>query len=112
MKKISLTLTAVILACCSITFAQDKAIPLYPNGVPNSKQAPADYVEPDITKVNMLNKVTVPTLTPFFPEKGKANGTAVIICPGGGYQNLAIKSEGFDVAKEFNKIGVTAFVLK
>lgn len=112
MKKVSLTLTTVILACCSITFAQDKAIPLYPNGVPNSKTAPADYVEPDITKVNMLNKVTVPTLTPFFPEKGKANGTVVIICPGGGYQNLAIKSEGFDVAKEFNKIGVTAFVLK
>jgi len=112
MKKISLTLTAVILACCSITFAQDKVIPLYPNGVPNSKQAPADYVEPDITKVNMLNKVTVPTLNAFFPEKGKVNGTAVIICPGGGYQNLAIKSEGFDVAKEFNKIGVTAFVLK
>jgi acetyl esterase/lipase len=56
--------------------------------------------------------VTEPTLTPFFPSKEKANGTAVIICPGGGYSHLAIKSEGYDVAKEFNKIGVTAFVLK
>jgi len=114
MKKISLGLIAIMVASCFfIVHAQDiKPIPLYPNGVPNSKPTPADYVEPDINKVSMLNKVTEPTLTPFFPDKGKANGTAVIICPGGGYQNLAIKSEGFDVAKEFNKIGVTAFVLK
>src|SRR5471030_2468927 len=113
MKKINFALIAVITASCLIVRAQDlKPIPLYPNGVPNSKKAPADYVEPDLAKVSMLNKVTEPTLTPFFPEKGKANGTAVVICPGGGYQNLAIKSEGFDVAKEFNKIGVTAFVLK
>src|ERR1700754_2355369 len=107
--RFSITIAAMLIAFCSK--AQEAAILLYPNGVPNSKTAPADYVEPDIAKVNMLNKVTVPTLTPFLPEKGKANGTAVIICPGGGYQNLAIKSEGFDVAKEFNKIGVTAFVL-
>jgi acetyl esterase/lipase len=113
MKKIRLYLAACLLLSSLLTFAQETApILLYANGVPNSKPAPAGYVEPDITKVTMLNKVTVPTMTPFFPEKGKANGTAVIICPGGGYQNLAIKHEGFDVAREFNKIGVTAFVLK
>jgi acetyl esterase/lipase len=113
MKKISLSLAACLLLSSLLTFAQEAApIPLYTSGVPNSKPAPAGYVEPDITKVTMLNKVTVPTMTPFFPEKGKANGTAVIICPGGGYQNLAIKHEGFAVAQEFNKIGVTAFVLK
>jgi acetyl esterase/lipase len=113
MKKISLYIAAVLLLSSLSTFAQEAApIPLYTRTVPNSKPAPADYVEPDINKVAMLNKVTVPTITPFFPEKGKANGTAVIICPGGGYQNLAIKSEGFAVAQEFNKIGVTAFVLK
>ena len=59
-----------------------------------------------------ISNVSIPTLIPFFPEKGKANGTAVIICPGGGYAILAIGHEGYAVAKEFNKIGVTAFVLK
>src|ERR1700749_5166965 len=104
--RFGLTIMALLFTFCC--HAQENAIPLYPNGVPNSKTAPADYVEPDIAKVNMLNKVTVPTLTLFLPEKGKGNGTAVIICPGGGYQNLAIKSEAFDVAREFSKIGVAA----
>lgn len=113
MKKISLYMITCLALSSLLTFAQDiKSIPLYPNGVPNSKPAPADYVEPDMNKVNMVDKVAEPMLYPFFPEKGKANGTAVIICPGGGYRNRAIHHEGFDVAKEFNKIGVIAFVLK
>lgn len=89
------------------TFAQDpQIIPLYTGAVPNSKVAPADYIEPELAKVtNMTNKVTAPGMYPFYPEKGKANGTSVIICPGGGYQNLAIRSEGFAVAQEFAKIG-------
>ena len=87
------------------------AIPLYPNGVINAKPTPANYVE-SINQDSHISNVSVPTITPFFPEKGKANGTAVIICPGGGYAILAIGHEGYAVAKEFNKIGVTAFVLK
>src|SRR5690242_18579826 len=87
-------------------FAQDKAIPLYPNGVPNSKPAPAEYVEKNENE--RVGMVTDPTITPYLPEKGKANGTAVIICPGGGYVRLAIGHEGRDVAKKFNEIGVTA----
>ena len=114
MRKITLFMVACLVSSSLLTFAQDPAvIPLYTGVVPNSKTAPADYVEPDLAKVtNMTNKVTAPGMYPFFPEKGKANGTAVIICPGGGYQNLAIRSEGFAVAQEFAKIGVTAFVLK
>ncbi|HEY0245970.1 MAG TPA: alpha/beta hydrolase [Mucilaginibacter sp.] len=113
MKKISLSL-AVLMASSLFTFAQNnQPIPLYPDGVPNSKPAPAAYAEkPDPARASMLILVTNPTITPFFPDKDKANGAAVIICPGGGYRALAITSEGFDVAKEFNKIGVAAFVLK
>ena len=47
-----------------------------------------------------------------MPAAGTANGTAVIICPGGGYARLSIDSEGYDVAKRLNEMGVTAFVLK
>lgn len=61
------------------------------------------------TRVSM---VTFPTMTVFFPEKGKANGTAVIICPGGGYSYLVVNKEGTEVADAFVKKGVTCFVLK
>jgi acetyl esterase/lipase len=53
----------------------------------------------------------IPTLTAFMPDISKANGAAVIVCPGGGYTHLAMKHEGTDVAKWFNDHGVTAFVL-
>lgn len=105
--------TLLLMAAAITTFAQGTApaIPLYPKGVINAKPTPADYVE-SITSDMHVSKVSVPTLIPFFPEKGKANGSAVIICPGGGYGILAIGHEGYAVAKEFNKIGITAFILK
>ncbi|MET3978643.1 acetyl esterase/lipase [Mucilaginibacter sp. UYP25] len=84
---------------------------LYPNGIPNSKPTPATYQE-TIDQNFFITNVSVPTLTPYLPAKGTANGTAVVICPGGGYAGLSSVQEGSDVAQEFNKIGVTAFVLK
>jgi acetyl esterase/lipase len=105
--------TLLLMAMVTLSYAQGTApaIPLYPNGVINSKPTPTTYVEA-ITADSHVSKVSVPTLIPFFPEKGKANGSAVIICPGGGYSILAIGHEGYAVAQEFNKIGITAFVLK
>ncbi len=50
--------------------------------------------------------------TPFYPEKGTANGTAMSYFPGGGYGGLSMDKEGYRVAKAFNKFGVTAFVVK
>jgi acetyl esterase/lipase len=92
-------------------FAQEqKPILLYPNGVPNSKKAPATYVEK--REGFSVSLVTEPTITPYFPAKDRVTGTAIIIFPGGSYINLATGHEGEDVAREFNKIGVTAFVVK
>jgi len=106
----SLLAGALLLSLANV-YAQDaKQIPLYPDGVPNSKKGPDIYVEQD--RNGTVSKVVVPTLIPFIPEKGTANGTAVIICPGGGYSGLAMRGEGYPSALEFNKIGVTAFVLK
>ena len=104
-------LSAILFTVISSTaIAQDsKSIKLYPKGVPNSKPAPAGYAERN--EKNRVSMVTDPVLTPFFPEKGKANGTAVIICPGGGYSRLAIDHEGTAVAQKFAEVGVTAFVL-
>ena len=93
--------------------AQENPIPLYPNGVPNAKPTPATYVENNQrTDDQWVTKVSQPTLTPFYPEKGAANGTAIVIYPGGGYSGLSMDKEGYKVAKAFNKFGVTAFVVK
>ncbi len=64
------------------------------------------------TKTKMLRNVVDPTLEVYMPEKSNANGTAVIICPGGGNVWLSYESEGTAVAKWLSNKGVTAFVLK
>jgi len=109
----SLLLLPLAMLISTALFAQEQPIPLYPNGVPNSKPAPANYVE-KLDKVNgyWITDVTDPVITPYLPAKGAANGTAILIFPGGSYAGLASAHEGSDVAKEFNKIGVTAFVVK
>lgn len=60
----------------------------------------------------IVSKVTNPTLKPFIPKNGIQGKAAVIICPGGGYQNLHIQREGFKVAEAFAEQGIAAFVLK
>jgi acetyl esterase/lipase len=90
-------------------------LPLYSGKIPGAKPTPADYQEVTIDRGERgagITKVSVPTLTVFRPEKGKANGTAVIVCPGGGYSGLAMGHEGYQVGEKFASIGVTAFVLK
>ena len=106
---ILMLITSVILS-----FAQEKVISLYPDGIPNAKPIPATYVEKNDKSNNdqWVTKVSTPTLTPFIPEKGTANGTAIIIFPGGSYAGLSMDKEGYRVAKAFNSIGVTAFVAK
>jgi acetyl esterase/lipase len=83
-------------------------INLYPGTIPNSKTA-------DVKETNtsgMFRGVTVPTLEIYLPEKDKATGVAVVICPGGGYSVVVYQGEGVTTAKEFAKNGVAAFVLK
>lgn len=111
MKKILL----MILLFVTMTYyvkAQHE-MPLYQGEIPNSK-AILNTQKSEISQDGnlIISEVTVPTLTVYSPPKGKSNGTSVIICPGGGYWILAASHEGSDVAKEFNKMGVTAFVLK
>jgi len=48
----------------------------------------------------------------YLPAKRHANGQAVVICPGGGYERLAYEWEGTDIAKWLNSKGIAAIVLK
>jgi acetyl esterase/lipase len=54
----------------------------------------------------------IPAMTVFLPRTLAPNTPAVIICPGGGYQNLASNHEGRQVANYLNSLGVAAFVLR
>ncbi len=59
-----------------------------------------------------VTNVTRPTLTVYLPKKINASGTAVIICPGGGYNRLSIEDGGYEAAKVLAEAGITALVLK
>jgi acetyl esterase/lipase len=88
-------------------------IPLYDGQIPNSRQSVNEETfkyEPG--HILIVSKVSRPSLTIFLPPKEKSTGIAVIICPGGGYVNLAMGYEGEDVARRFNESGIAAFVLK
>ncbi len=91
------------------SFAQGKVIPLYSGEIPNSKKTPASYQEVLDTN-GLYTKISIPTITVYTPEKGKENGTAVIILPSGGYR--VVVDEGGDFAKAFMSKGITVFVLK
>ena len=106
MKKIILFL---ILGSGVCTLNAQKIFPLYQGAVPNSKPYETqELVRPD----SSVARVSIPSLTVFLPSEEKANGIAVIICPGGGYGGLVMKREGYDVARELNKTGVAGIVLK
>jgi acetyl esterase/lipase len=60
----------------------------------------------------MVQKVSRPTLQVFLPAKLKANGSSIIIFPGGGYVSVSIAMEGEEVAKSFQDHGFAAFVVK
>ena len=84
-------------------------IPLYKGAIPNSRPCSVVEVSPLPGRVG---GVTVPVLYAYLPEKPDSAKAAVIICPGGGYSRLAIDHEGHEVAKNYNKQGIAAFVLK
>jgi acetyl esterase/lipase len=78
------------------------------SGQETERKDPTNPFGPIILKSN----VTEPSLTVVRPAPGRANGTAIIILPGGGFQVLAWDIEGTEVARHLAARGITAFVLK
>jgi acetyl esterase/lipase/lysophospholipase L1-like esterase len=105
-----------LLLISQFAFAQ-KEIPLYPGEIPNSI-TPSIMIDTSVmrgvgpNKIDILRGVIKPTLFVYLPDPAKATGSAVIICPGGGYQILAMSHEGYDIARRLNEEGIAAFVLK
>jgi acetyl esterase/lipase len=113
MKKI---VTLTIAIWLQLTGYAQQIIPLYPTGqIPNAKAEVAEITHTfpagDKT-IRFLVNISTPELTAYLPAKEKANGMAVIICPGGGYSGVAIDHEGHDMAKKMRENGIAGFVLK
>jgi acetyl esterase/lipase len=105
-----------ILFLCSVfesTMSQ-QILPLYVGTIPNSKSDASVREKTEVGEDGILriSEVIEPTLTVYLPDKSIAKGTAVVICPGGGYWIVAAGHEGTDVAKELVAAGIAAFVVK
>jgi acetyl esterase/lipase len=96
------------------TNAQNVVLKVWPAGIPGSMKN-ENYTEKS-TVVNEVisryEKVTDPTITVFLPSNEKITGTAVLICPGGGYGVLAFDHEGFAIARWLNENGIAGIILK
>lgn len=69
-------------------------------------------VDEEVMINERIQKVHQPSLTAHFPPKESATGTAVLVCPGGGYHHVTLYKEGHHVAAWLNTLGVAAYVLK
>lgn len=91
----------------NLTLAQD-LIYLWPKDhIPNSKHLGLT----DSVANERIYRVMKPGMYAFFPGRQENKGAAVVICPGGGYERLAYVVSGIQLAKWFNTMGITAFVL-
>jgi xylan 1,4-beta-xylosidase len=88
--------------------APTRIIPLWPEGVPGAKPDTRGEQWAD----GRVSNVHVPTLSYYPPAPGMLNGTAVIICPGGGYARLAMSNEPAGLTPLLTERGVSVFVLK
>ena len=101
---------------CSLTsFSQKKEmIYLWPEKVPGEmkEKQPPVFAASENDKIIRYSEVTNPAVEVFLPDPAIKNGSAVIVCPGGGYQILAYDLEGTEIAAWLNRLGYTAFVLQ
>ncbi|MEO5960377.1 MAG: alpha/beta hydrolase [Opitutaceae bacterium] len=109
MLKSPLILLSGLLAATVLSAAGPQVIALWPEGVPGVKAGATP--EKDDGQGRYTN-IHHPTLVIYAPPAGKANGTAIIYAPGGGYQRVAAGVNGGEVTTWLNSIGVTVFMLK
>ena len=112
MKKI---ITIILMICSFTAFSQkNELIYLWPGKVPGEikeKQPPVLATSKN-DSILRFAEVTNPAIEVFLPDQATKNGSAVIVCPGGGYGILAYDLEGTEIAAWLNKLGITAFVLQ
>ena len=103
----------LLLVCTSQVFSQ-KVIDLQSVATPPGIEwkTPERQYTSQMWQTEVVTNVSKPTLTAYLPDPAIANGTALVIAPGGGFHALSINSEGKWVADWCVKNGIAAFVLK
>jgi acetyl esterase/lipase len=96
---------------------QPEVIRLWPGQAPGSEswtgpEEEADADIPGVGRIHVVTNVTIPTVTVFRPPTGRANGTAMLVLPGGAFRALAWDLDGIEVARWLADRGITAFVLR
>jgi acetyl esterase/lipase len=110
----------LLIAASAAAQVPPQVIPIWEGPAPGTgdasqKEGSLDLSDTRFTPPNpdtLVWNVTQPTLAVFKPAAGEANGTAVIVAPGGGFRVLSYKNEGLRVAHWLSDHGITAFVLK
>ena len=106
-------LIILLILTTSLQLKAQQIIDLYTTTIPNSKS----YLMKEILSeqdgsISWIKNVSTPTLTIYLPKKDIATGTAVIICPGGGYSGESYLLEGTTIAEALSRKGIAAFILK
>jgi acetyl esterase/lipase len=111
------------VTCSAVGADKPLVVEIWPGKVPDETgNIGAEYVrmsprldrkQVEVTEpTRMITNVTKPTLMIYRPAKDRDTGTAVLICPGGGYWNLYWQLEGEEVAAWLNSLGITGIILK
>src|ERR1700712_88457 len=111
MKKVSVVFSLLLFMISSVK-AQQKVIPLYPGAAPGSESWTWSEQENanNMYHSNAIFNISKPTLTVYPPDASHTpTGTAIIVCPGGGFHSLSIMQEGYAVVKWLQSKGITAF---
>jgi acetyl esterase/lipase len=104
----NLAIAMCTLLASALSAADTTPFPLWPEGIPGGRRT----LGPQLTDANgKVTQVEEPTLQFFPPAIDRPNGTAVIICPGGGYVGLSRQREGVQYANWLSTLGVSSFVL-
>ena len=98
-------------------FAQSSPISLFPQGAPKETKTLTERADNDGPKVGnktvlRLTDVGSPEITIYPSKKRKHQESAMIVCPGGGYNILAYDLEGTEICEWLNDLGITAVLLK
>src|SRR4026208_2616327 len=117
MSKFLLMFAGLLVVCRLMGADEPLVLSVWPGDVPGDYgtigpervRAPS---EAPTKNAKWITGVTKPTITVFRPAKDKNTGAAMVICPGGGYWNLAWDKEGEEVAAWLNSVGITGVVLK
>lgn len=115
MKSLKSIITLLLFSNLTINSnAQNTILKIWPDGVPGSIKNENYFEKSTETdgEASRFEKVTDPALYVLLPPVEKATGTAVLICPGGGYGGQAFSHEGFAIARWLNDNGIAGIILK